>query len=182
MRKFIKKFVILAIGVSIVFSFTGCTYGSSTAEDQQTQQTDSELAQINQEVGMPNITNFTEKKLMKQIYELRDQSNLICYAYSKNMDGKYTYLGECQGYGLPYSTEYTNPEKEIDNGTDGVATIQQADPNGLYMPSSANATWLVMIDEKTGKQEVRYEESDVTVQESKLPARLCESWSLPANY
>jgi hypothetical protein len=188
MKKNIWRYIVLSLSIAaFCFCLMGASCNDSTAEDAQTTKTNQELAQINKELGMPNITNFTEKKLMKEIYELRDQSNLVCYAYTTALDGHYVYIGECQGYGLPYSTEYTNPEK-VTNGSGvsgtgtGNVTVPQADPNGLYMPSSANATWLVLIDQATGKPKIAYIEQDVTVVEAKLPANLCESWSLPSGY
>jgi hypothetical protein len=183
--KKIKIIALLAATVMAVLGFTGCT-DTSSADAQQSQLTSQAMDQANQQVGMPNITNFTERKQLKEIYELRDQSNLICYAYVQNqMDGKFIYLGECQGYGLPYDTEYTNPDKVTDgNGADtgtGNVAIPQEDPNMLYQGTS-NATWLIMIDSKTGKDEIMYAEPNTVVYQEKMVANLCESWSLPTNY
>ena len=107
------------------------------------------MGEAERQVGMPNIKNFQERKLAKMIFELRDQEDLICYAYMKNeYTGKFVFIGKCLGYGLPYSVQFTNPEKEIENGATGIATIPQPDPNGLFMPSGLSATWLMLLDEK----------------------------------
>ena len=118
----------------------------------------------------------------ERFFELRDDSELICYAYTRSdMSGKYVYLGRCMGYGLPYSTQYTCPETaKRYNGTP--YTIEQADPNGLYSPEGLSATWLWLIDEKTGEPNVAYIESEITVLQQKLPARLCEEWSIGEDY
>lgn len=178
-----SRFRILAVllALAVAISFAGCTDWSSS-DEKQAQQQDELIKAANDQIGLPSITNYTEKKLMKQILELRDQSNLICYAYTQAMNGKLIYLGKCIGYGLPYSTQYTNPQKQVSSVNSDSATIPQADPNGLYMPDSAAATWLVMINEKTGKQEIMYVEPNTVVSQSKMPERLCESWSLPDNY
>ena len=76
------------------------------------------LQESNRQLGMTNIVNFFEKDMAKTIWELRDNPQLTTYAYTQNMEGQYVYLGRCIGYGLPYTTQYTNPEKmdTVDGG------------------------------------------------------------------
>lgn len=159
--------------------FTGCT-PSSVYEERDYQET--LISQANDVVGMPEITEFFEKKMAKEIIELRDDSNLVCYAYTyNNMTGKFTYLGRCMGYGLPYSTQYTRPETAVRIAGEYMV-LPQADPDGLYLPEGLSATWLYLIDETTGESQVTYIESEITVSQSKIPARLCEDFSLPEDY
>jgi hypothetical protein len=126
------------------------------------------MQEANRQVGMPAIKNFQERKLMKTILELRDKSDLVCYAYIvSNTTGKLIYLGKCIGYGLPYSTQYTNPQK-VDYDGGGHYTLPQADPNGLFMPEGVHATWIMLIDKKTGEAKPIYVEPDVIVSPIKL--------------
>lgn len=119
------------------------------------------MAESHREIGMPAITNFQEKKLAKMIIEQRDREDLICYAYIVNhMTGKLVFLGKCIGYGLPYSTQYTNPETYLHNTG---ATLPQADPNGLFMPDGMSATWLMMLDPSTGDARPVYLEPEIIV-------------------
>lgn len=181
------KKLILGIAVLSVISLTACEeVGASEIKD-ETQYQKAIMQQASDEVGMPEITEFYEKKLAKEIFELRDDSSLICYAYTRSeMTGKYVFLGRSMGYGLPYSTQYTNPQKYIDdpNGSyeAGSVVIEQADPNGLYSPDGLSATWLWLIDETTGEPNISYIEQEILVTQSKLPSRLCETWSLPDEY
>ena len=115
------------------------------------------------------ITNFQERKLAKMIFELRDREDLLCYAYSvSKMQGKLVFIGRCIGYGLPYSTQYTNPEVIARCSSAGYAVIPQADPNGLFMPSGLSATWLMMIDPETGEPRPVYLEPEIVVSPFKL--------------
>jgi hypothetical protein len=183
-----KKIIFLIttlLTMSIIF--TGCN--TENTETQISAQQDKIIKEASNQVGLPNIKEFYEKKMAKEIFELRDNSKLICYAYTKNeMTGKYVYEGQCMGYGLPYSTQYTNPEQIIKFNEsyayagDAPQTMPQADPNGLYMPNSASATWLMMINEETGKKEIEYYEPNLVVTQNKKPKRLCEEWSLPKDY
>ena len=153
-----KKTVLLGMVIALLL-LVGCEYEQS-AEQKQEKATDDILTEINNEVGMPNLVNFQQKKLMKMIYELCDKENLICYAYIKSdYQGKLMFIGKCIGFGIPVSAQYTNPMKHIY----GDVLLPQADPNGLYMPTSSLATWLMMIDPKTKEARPVYIEPEIVV-------------------
>ena len=119
------------------------------------------------QAGMPNIDKFTELKLVNLIYSLRDNPALINYCYLQaEMTGKLIYIGKCTGYPIPYSTQRSNPSKLIDayqaGGGYSRISFPQSEPNGLFMPASADGTWVVMID-PTGQPKVCYFEPKVTV-------------------
>jgi hypothetical protein len=102
-----------------------------------------------QQVGMPAIVNFAEKRMMKDILELRDQ-NVTTTTYLVGMNNNLTKICDSIGYGLPYATQYTNPQKPVYE-VHGNITLPQADPNGLYSPASADGTWVLCVDHKDGK-------------------------------
>jgi len=168
-----KKLISLILIGCFTFLFLGnsdCDNNVPTAEKQQTQQTNQILDEINREIGLPNLVNFQQKKLMKMIYELCDKEDLICYAYIKSdYQGRLMYIGKCVGFGVPFSAQYTNPEKIANKGHNyGYAILPQADPNGLYMPTSSSATWLMMIDPKTNEPRPVYLEPEIVVSPFKL--------------
>lgn len=161
-----KIFIILTC-ILLLFVFLNCVDIPEDAEKAQTQETKKILTEINNQIGMPNIVNFQEKKLAKMIFELRDREDLICYAYFLNAyTGKLIFFGKCLGFGLPYSVQYTNPMKKIYEYSD-TNTIPQADPNGLYMPDGLDATFIIMIDD-TGEPKPVYVEPKVIVSPFKL--------------
>lgn len=138
---------------------------NNNADVIQSQQTARSMAEAQRQVGMPNIVNFQQRKLMKMIFELCDQEDLITYAYLKSdYTGKLIFLGKCVGYGIPFSAQFTNPEKIADRHVNGgYIALPQADPNGLFMPTSSSATWLIMIDPKTNKPRPVYIEPEIVV-------------------
>jgi hypothetical protein len=154
-----KKIIVGAL----LICFVGGLFGCDTSEDPdrvQQEQTRQLMSEINRQIGMPNIKNFQQKKIMKMIYEECDRENLICYAYIvAKYSGKLIFIGKCVGYGVPFSAQYTNPERYYMNG----ATLPQADPNGLFMPTSSSATWLLLIDPKTNKPRPVYIEPEIIV-------------------
>lgn len=132
-------------------------------------------SQSNAVSGMPAITNFREKKLVKAIFEMRDQA-IPTYTYLWSpYTMKFTLVGDSIGYGIPYALQYTNPEQinKYNWGTGCcVVTSPQADPNGLYSPSSAEGTWVLMKDDATGKVSAQYMEERINVFDHQLPDRL----------
>lgn len=115
------------------------------------------------QVGMPAITNFQEKRMAKSILEARDQTiGTTTYVMAEN-SGQMFKLCDSVGYGLPYATQFTNPIKPVLRGESGIAMISQADPNGLFSPSQADATWIFCVDPKTKKDKPVYVEPRVIV-------------------
>jgi len=164
-----KKILSILILLLIVFSIYSEGQIESAAERDQERKTNELLSEMNSQIGMPSITNFQERKLAKMIFELRDQADLVTYAYIVSMSGKLIYFGQCVGFGLPYSVQYTNPEKIANSYTQGgFAILPQADPNGLYMPEGLSATWLMMLDNETGQVKPVYVEPEIIVSPFKL--------------
>lgn len=171
-----KKVIYLVMLFVGVLLFTNCENRVKTpsADKVMAKQTALAMGEANKEIGMPAIKNFQERKLAKMIFELRDDENLICHAYLVNeMNGQIgQYLGKCLGFGLPYSVQFTNPEKIVtnktfSNGGSIFGKLPQADPNGLFMPSGLSATWLMLLDDK-GKPHPVYIEPAIIVSPFKL--------------
>lgn len=166
-----KKSIIGILSVlflsSILFLGCGDKEVSNKADNIQAEQTETIMQEAQRQVGMPNVVNFQQRKLMKMIYELCDKENLITYAYIKSdYQGKLFFIGKCIGYGIPFSAQFTNPEKVVhENNYNGgsFGTLSQADPNGLFMPTSSSATWLMMIDPKMNKPRPVYLEPEIVV-------------------
>lgn len=133
--------------VMLLAMISGCE-PSTTSDSIQRQQSEVMLAEATAEVGMPAIKNFRERKLLKDILELRDQDGLVTYTYVFNeLNGALVFLGETVGYGIPYATQFTNPQKlERSPHLGDYNVIPQADPNGLFSPASAEGTWVLMKD------------------------------------
>ena len=154
---------------------TGCleTENKDSADKRQAEETRQRLAEADRQIGMPDITRFTERKLAKDILELRDDE-IVTYCYLVNRDGQLVFLGEALGFGLPYSVQYTNPLKlgvHDKTGYDAIPyTMPQADPNGLFMPGDAAATW-VMLKGPGGEVHPVYIEPEIIVSPFPLHTR-----------
>ena len=112
---------------------------------------------------MPAIVNFQEKRMAKMILELRDTA-ITTVTYTQDMSGNLHKLCDSVGYGLPYATQYTNPQKIGYTGNQvGVATLPQADPNGLFSPASADGTWVLCMNPADKKVMPLYVEPHIIV-------------------
>lgn len=164
-----KRIIIGILFCGLALMFVGCNDKEvdNSADQIQARQTASAMGEAQRQVGMPNIVNFQQRKLLKLIFELCDKEKLICYAYIKSdYQGKLFFIGKCMGYGIPFSAQFTNPEKVVHQQTyngGSYGTLPQADPNGLFMPTSSSATWLMMIDPETNKPRPVYIEPEIVV-------------------
>ena len=121
--------------------------GQPSADQRERQMTEQLANQAVVQLGLPAVTNFTEKRLLKMLYELRDQANLVTYAYYLDLNGgKHRVCPTTSvGYGMPYATQYTNPQKVVGDSYHSLVTVSQPEPNGLFMPPSAEGTWVMCL-------------------------------------
>lgn len=140
-----KKVYFILVGLMTLF-FTGCEV-SESGEDLLARQQAEQTKLAAQTTGMPAIKNFTEKKNLKMILEMRDNPQLKTFTYIKNIDGKMVKLCDSVGYPMPYSTQYTNPEFIADTSSAGYVTLPMADPNGLYSPDNAEGSYIMCFSE-----------------------------------
>jgi hypothetical protein len=147
-----------------------CTSDHESSSDRaQRKATNNLTAQAQQQVGMPGVTNFTERRIVSQLYTLRDQ-NITTHAYVMDWQGRLWFLCDSLGYGLPYGVQFTNPHRLIDPSYHNSAQIDQAEPNGLFMPPSAEGTWVICAAKKTGEFQAVYVEPRVIVSPFRLHA------------
>lgn len=148
-------FAVLALlAVPLLMGAQGDCSGTPTAQQRENQMQATLQGEAVASVGVPAIYNFREKRLLKTIFELRDQEGLITYTYLYSpMTGKLQKFCDSIGYGIPYATQFTAPERVAspqEVNYQGNITIPQPDPNGLFSPANAEGTW-VMCKDPNGK-------------------------------
>lgn len=161
MKKYLLLFPLL---------LSACNQPPSSDQIQAFQQ-EAILKEGSAQTGIPAIKNFRERKMLKDILELRDQDGLTTYTYLYNeMTGNLVFFGETIGYGIPYSTQLTNPQVDTYYTTSSAqhVTLPQADPNGLFSPASAEGTWILMKDPSGNKVLPIYVEPRIIVSPFKL--------------
>ncbi|MFA6354576.1 MAG: hypothetical protein WCX12_02755 [Candidatus Paceibacterota bacterium] len=178
--------IFAALAILVAISLSACA-PERTAEDIKRDQQEVSLKEGTNQVGMPAITNFREAKTMRMIQELCDQE-IVTYAYLENLvptvvrgrtalGGKFTFLGETIGFPIPYSAQFTAPEaiqtynlkKTGSQHYYGAERLPLADPNGLYKPSSSEATWVLLKDPNSGNVAPIYMEPRLMCSPFKFP-------------
>lgn len=183
-----KKLVICLMALILTFSTLIACAPNQTASDIQRERQEKQVKEGAAQTGIPSIVNFREAKLAKMLYEQRDQA-ILTYTYLENMiptpipgktalGGKFSFVCESVGYPLPYSVQFTAPEAvQTYNLTNtgggqryyGAERLPQPEPNGLYSPSSSEASWVMC--KFPGQKDVIpfYIESRASVSQIKLP-------------
>ena len=133
------RFLVVVLMALVI---AACTDAPPTTDQKQAVQQEQLAAQADAQVGVPGLSNFTEKKIVRKLYELRDQ-NIATFSYIMDMQGRLWHVCDSIGYGLPYGVQFTNPEADhwTGNGNGyqarGWVRLPQPEPNGLFMPPTA---------------------------------------------
>lgn len=158
---------------TLALSLCACNM-NETSDSKMSQAQEKTLDEANSRVGMPAVTNFSEKRILKQIYELRDKQKPTWF-YTQALDGRKVCIGQGFGYPIPYATQYSNPQHLTNYDTPHgyqYEMTSQAEPNGLFMPSNAEGTWLLLLNPETGNAEPYYEENRVSASPFKLKGKI----------
>jgi|SRR5476651_405882 len=127
-------------GVALMLA--GCDQ-QPTADQIQNQRQEAVNKQAVMSVGLPTIQNFQEKRVLKQIFEQRDQA-ISTVTYLTDFNAHLHKLCDSIGYTIPGGTQFTNPQhlEQAYSGS-GYYPMPQADPNGLYSPASADGSYII---------------------------------------
>lgn len=168
-----NKFIVI---LASVFALSACEMPTAQPTSDQIQnRKQEELSKRSiQSVGLPAIVNNQEKRVYKDIYELRDRPNLVTYTYITDMNGGLHKICDSIGFGISESTQYTSPEKLVSNegyrdGAYAKIPVPQADPNGLFSSPSSNGTWVMC--KVPGKDEVQPVRAEPNVITSPFPLK-----------
>lgn len=165
-NKTLKNVGMAAAAIVVLVLGTASDCESSSNQD-QTDYSNQQGNAAKSKWGNPKVTNFTEYQLALDELNLRDQPNLVMNAYLQALDGSLRCYGKVIGYGIPYATQVTPPYNPVGNG----ATEPVREPNALFMPDNAAATWIRVIDPKTGKTFVDYVEPNLIVSPLERPCK-----------
>lgn len=168
----IKRTLAIVVALaSVGLAADECSDSTTPTADYHMQQVQTQTtAEADREVGFPAITNWAEKRQVKDLYELRDKM-VPTWTYTQGIDGRLVCVGRSIGYGIPYAVQFSNPQMKVNADLGqyrGDMLMTQAEPNGLYMPATAEGTWVQMLDPTTQKVMPVYIEPRVTVSPFKL--------------
>lgn len=154
----------------VLFFLAGCVPQSSNPTSSEAKNVSAQQDQYLVGQPIPAFDWSLERDLLIQLYDIRNKRVATHSVWRSNYG---VIEGDCAsiGYGLPYDTSLTNPLKATDYDEDGeehsyqggaLATIEQAEPNGIYASKNTAATWVFCVGEGGALNPV-YVETKVTV-------------------
>jgi len=163
----VKKLIVLIISAFVLF--TGCL--ETPVANKEAQVVSRQQSQYAKAQPVPSFDWSFERDLVIQLYNLRN-TKVATHTVWRSDYGMIE--GDCAsiGYGLPYDTSLTNPLVATDVSDRGrvhtysggaLASIEQAEPNGIYASKNTTATWVMSVDKETRQIMPLYIESKVTV-------------------
>lgn len=151
MRKYLTT-TTATIPVLSLLALAGCVEKSHSSSDKKAaQKSEQVVQQIDQQTGFPSITNGFEKRMVRMLYELRDNPEYRTYSYIVTLNGRFIKICDSIGYGINSSIQFSNPDKLINTDLGqfyGNMAMPQAEPNGLFMPEGLAATYVMCLDGK----------------------------------
>ena len=166
-----KKIILSIVSLFIILGMVGCYSGNTSANNKEAQAVSRQQDQYAKGQPVPAFDWSLERDLIIQLYNLRNQK-VATHTVWRSDYGMIE--GDCAsiGYGLPYDTSLTNPLVATDVSDRGtthtyqggaLASIEQAEPNGIYASKNTTATWIMSVDIETSQVMPLYIEGKVTV-------------------
>lgn len=165
-----KRILAYILAIAILSTLTACEASKPTASSKEAQKVNRQQSQYSIGQPVPAFDWSLERHLLIELYKLRNKK-AATHAVWRSDYGLIE--GDCpsMGYGMPYDTSLTNPLVATDIDLQGeehsyqggaLASIEQAEPNGIFASKNTAATWVMCVGD-TGGIEPVYIESKVTI-------------------
>jgi len=154
-----KKVLLTAVLGTLLL--TGCNNKSNSQDVKDKAAANRQQEQYAKSQPVPKYNWSLERHL---VIELQNVRNVKAATHSVWRSNTGQIEGDCPsiGFGIPYDTSLTNPLKSVGNRAYALTSIEQAEPNGIFISKNTSATW-VMCSGENGSIEPIYIESKVTV-------------------
>ena len=156
----------MLFAIASLAALAACDYTTTTpiADQKATAQQEYLARRAMDEVGIYQPTHFTRKRLANRIGQLLDDPTLATIAYAQGIDGRLRCIGRTIGFPLPGATQTTSPARLETGGyytSRWAVAMPQAEPDQLFSPATEDATWLLLVNPKTGQASPAYFEGKV---------------------
>ena len=161
----------ITLGLFLLSAMTGCgAQGRQSSAAKDTATVELQQSQYAKGQPIPMYDWSLERHFVIQLYNVRNQK---AATHSVWRSDRGMIEGDCPsyGYGIPYDTSLTNPLVATNINTRGqahtyqggaLASVEQAEPNGIFASKNTAATWVMCLGE-AGNVEPVYVETKVTV-------------------
>jgi len=168
-----SKVLFVLAGLLALLLLAGCSL-SAGSQYRETEQLQQSTVAIVQNQPLPDLGGYSwEREMVSKLAVLRNQG-YATWTYLWQY-GQLIEVCPSLGYPIPYAVQLTAPEVGV--GT--AYTLPQPEVNTLYMPSSAEASWVLCVDED-GNTNPTYLESRAEAYTYRLKAdRILERYEGP---
>lgn len=154
-----KVFFITMLVLTVMLVAFQCGASSDRADISRTND-QQDIYRISQPLPFYDFSH--ERSMVVQIYNARNEAVNTWSVWRSSGTGQIEDWCPSIGFGIPYDTSLTNPLKPYWSNSSGSATVEQAEPNGLFSSKNTMATW-VLCQMPSGDIAPVYVESTVTV-------------------
>lgn len=131
-----KSLVLFVLAFAVLLS--GCGTAGEQAVREEARQQGAGVLAIVQNQPVPDLGGWSfEREVVIQTTLARNRT-VATYTYLMTLDGKIIEICASIGYPIPYSTQITNPEQAVYTSL----SLPQPEPNSLYSPENAEATYV----------------------------------------
>lgn len=151
--------------VATVMGLAACSVEQSASQTvKETEIVERQQSQYSIAQPVPAYDYSLERDLIIQLYNVRNQEVTTHSVWRSNYG---QIEGDCRsmGYGLPYDTSLTNPQRAVyETGYQSITgvAVGQPEPNGVFASTNTSATWVFCLSD-AGRIEPVYVEAKVTV-------------------
>lgn len=159
--------VIALILLAVIFEGIGHCWGRDSEATKEAQKVSRQQAQYAKGQPIPAFDWSLERHMIIELYKLRNRK-VVTHAVWRSDYGMVEGDCPCIGYGIPYDTSLTNPvvataeDSSYGWRQEALASIEQAEPNGIFASKNTAATWVMCVGD-SGSIEPVYVESKVTI-------------------
>ena len=135
----------LGIGLAVLLLVgmgAGCLEGNS--EDKVNTKVNTQQEHYQKVQPLPYFDYSIPRDVLIQIYNVVTQEARNTFTVIESMTGVVKFSGPSIGYGIPADTQLTNGLQTA--GYQDNATIEQAEPNGLFSSKNTDGTWVLFVD------------------------------------
>lgn len=135
----------LIIGLLAVLLLAGCALAPPRVAVNEQNANVEILDRVMRGIPAPDLGSRPyERKIAVEMMGQRNTTVRSTYTYQITEQGKIISICESLGYPIPYAVQITNPKRsEIIGGR--YELMDSPENNGLYMPSSAEASWIPCV-------------------------------------
>lgn len=130
----------LGWGLALALIMAGCSQQSIVDEGRQSE---SNYSAIVNNQPIPDFGGYSfERAVVIETYLARNRA-INTYSYTLTETGILVEICASKGYPIPYATQLTSPDRRV---TGLEAVVSNPEPNGLYSPDSAEASYIMCIN------------------------------------